>query len=443
MDLHQVAEATDGVLHGEGSHFVEDVEIDSRRVRPFTLFAALVGEHVDGHDFAGQAREDGASGTLGTRPVDGNCVVVNDVTVALGQLARENLRLIGTPVIGITGSQGKTSVKDLVAHVLAASGPTVASLGSFNNELGVPLTVLQADDLTAHLVVEMGARGIGHIADLCRIAPPDIGVVLNVGSAHIGEFGSAAAIALAKGELVEALPAGGVAVLNADDPLVSAMAERTSAKVLTFGVAGDVALGPITLNEAGQPHFTLTHDGVQVEVHVPQIGAHHAINAAAAAAAAIAAGLELPTIAERLGTAGAGSPMRMERHVRSDGVVVINDAYNANPESMAAALRAVAGIADGHGVAVLGEMLELGDGSSDAHREIGRLAAELGFSRVVVVGEGARAIADGAGSIAELVADVDVAIGTLSASLHADDVVLVKASRGGRLERVAHALLDS
>jgi UDP-N-acetylmuramoyl-tripeptide--D-alanyl-D-alanine ligase len=182
---------------------------------------------------------------------------------------------------------------------------------------------------------------------------------------------------------------------------------------------------------------------VTVEVHVPQIGPHHAMNAAAAAAAALASGLDLATIADRLSTAGAGSPMRMERHVRADGLVVINDAYNANPESMAAALRAVAGIGHGRAVAVLGEMLELGDGSEQAHREVGRLAAELGFTRVVVVGDGARAIAGGAGAIAELVDDVDVAIGTLPASLHADEVVLVKASRGVRLERVAHALLDS
>ncbi|MCW2750095.1 MAG: UDP-N-acetylmuramoyl-tripeptide--D-alanyl-D-alanine ligase [Aeromicrobium sp.] len=443
MDLHEVAEATGGTVHGEGAQLVEHVEIDSRLVRPFTLFAAIAGEHVDGHDFADQARASGATGTLCARPVDGNCVVVDDVTIALGQLARHNLGLIGAPVIGVTGSQGKTSVKDLIAHVLEGDGPTVAPIGSFNNELGVPLTVLRADDLTKHLVIEMGARGIGHIADLCRIAPPGVGVVLNVGTAHIGEFGSAEGIAQAKGELVEALPSDGVAVLNADDPLGAAMAERTFARVLTFGVVGDVALGQVTLDDGGEPHFTLAHDGAVVEVHVPQIGAHHAINAAAAAAASIAAGLDLPTIAERLDTAGAASPMRMERHIRADGLIVINDAYNANPESMAAALRAVAGIGHGRAVAVLGEMLELGDGSAEAHREIGRLAAELGFARVVVVGDGARPIADGAGAIAEVVADADVASGTLSASLHADDVVLVKASRGVRLERVVHALLDS
>jgi UDP-N-acetylmuramoyl-tripeptide--D-alanyl-D-alanine ligase len=287
----------------------------------------------------------------------------------------------------------------------------------------------------------MGARGVGHIADLCAIAPPEIGVVLNVGSAHVGEFGSAEVIAQAKGELVEALPADGVAVLNADDPLVRSMASRTSARVLTFGTSGDVALGPVTLDELGQPHFTLSHEGTIVDVHVPQIGEHHAINAAAATAAAIAAGVGLPQIAERLGTATAVSPMRMEHHVRDDGLVVVNDAYNANPESMAAALRAVAALGKGRPIAVLGEMLELGDASHEAHLMIGRLAAELGYVRVVAVGPGAAAIAEGAGKIGETTDDVDAAVELLSASLRADDIVLVKASRGGRLERVAHALL--
>ena len=443
VDLDHIADVTGGTLHGDGALMVSNVVIDSRDATAGTLFAALVGDHADGHAYVATAIAAGATAALVTHAVEAPCVVVDDVTDALGLLARDNLRHTAPLVIGVTGSHGKTSVKDLLAHVLEQSGPTVAPVGSFNNQWGVPLTVLRTDPATKFLVVEMGARGIGHIADLCRIAPPDVGVVLNVGTAHLGEFGSAEGIARAKGELIESLPSHGVAVLNADDPFVAAMAVRTSARRLTFGVTGDVALGEVTLDDGGEPHFTLTYDGVTADVHVPQIGAHHAINAAAATAAAIAAGLDLPTIAERLGAAGAVSPMRMERHVRADGLVVINDAYNANPESMAAALRAVADIGHGHAVAVLGEMLELGDGSADAHREIGALAARLGFARVVAVGEGARPIADGAGAIAEVVADPDMAIRTLSASLHADDVVLVKASRGVRLERVAHALLDS
>lgn len=441
IDLARVAEVTGGSVHGDGSLLVSSVVIDSRAVEAGTLFAALAGEHVDGHEFASAAIESGASAVLASRQLDVPCVVVADVTAALAALARDNRSRTSASVIGLTGSQGKTSVKDLLAHILEASGPTIAPPGSLNNELGVPLTVLRADAATRFLIVEMGARGVGHIADLCAIAPPKVGLVLNVGSAHVGEFGSAEVIAQAKGELVEALPADGVAVLNADDPLVSTMASRTSARVLTFGTEGDVALGPVSRDEDGQPHFTLTYEGTTVDVYVPQIGEHHAINAAAAASAAIAVGVDLEIIAMRLSSATAASPMRMEHHVRGDGLVVINDAYNANPESMAAALRAVATLGKGQPIAVLGEMLELGEASRDAHFATGRLAADLGYVRVIAVGPGAAAIAEGAGEIGETTEDVDTAVEVLSASLRADDVVLVKASRGGRLERVALALL--
>jgi len=437
VDLAHIAVVTDGLLHGDGAVIVDSVVIDSREVRQGSLFAALVGDHLDGHDFAAEA-----NAALVTRRVDAPCVVVDDVTVALAAMARDNLSLTSATVIGITGSQGKTSAKDLLAHILEPSGATIAPPGSFNNELGVPLTVLRADDTTEFLVIEMGARGVGHIAQLCDIAPPTIGVVLNVGSAHVGEFGSTEVISQAKGELVEQLAANGVAVLNADDPLVLAMADRTAARVLTFGVAGDLTLGAVTLDDLGRPHFTLSHEGVTVDTHVPQIGEHHATNAAAAAAAAIAAGIGLQDIAERLTTAAAGSPMRMEHHVRADVLVIVNDAYNANPESMGAALRAVAALGQDKAIAVLGEMLELGDASHQAHLAVGRLAAELGFVRVLAVGPGAAAIAEGAGSAGETAEDVEAAVELLSASLRADDVVLVKASRGSRLERVAQALLD-
>jgi len=290
----------------------------------------------------------------------------------------------------------------------------------------------------------MGARAVGDIAVLCTIAPPDIGIVLNVGSAHVGEFGSADRIAEAKGEMAESIGENGLVVLNADDPRVAAMAERTEASVMTFGTDGDVRLGDIRLDEGGSPHFTLTHRGRMVEAHVPLIGRYHAVNAAAAATAAVALGIELTTIVARLATADETvSPMRMERHERADGLVVVNDAYNANPESMEAALRAVAAIGSGRAVAVLGAMLELGDQSHAAHVRIGRLAAELGYARVVVVGDGAGGIADGAGDIAEVLLDTDVASRTLPASLSGDEVVLVKASRGIRLERVAQALLSA
>ncbi|MGA8987724.1 UDP-N-acetylmuramoyl-tripeptide--D-alanyl-D-alanine ligase [Aeromicrobium sp.] len=445
MSLRQIADVTGGLVSGDERTIVDSrATVDSRAIEAGGLFVAVAGEHADGHDYVAQAMAAGAAAVLCSREVDAPSVVVADVTGALGLLARHVLGLVDdVSVVGITGSSGKTSTKDLLAQVLEPEGVTVATAGNFNNELGVPLTVLGIDELTRFIVVEMGARGVGHIAALCRIAPPTIGVVLNVGHAHIGEFGSAQAIARTKGELVEAVDRSGVAVLNADDPLVLAMAGRTDGTIKTFGAAGDVQVSDIHLDSSGTPHFTLRHDGRSVEVHLPLIGEYHVANAAAAATVALALGIDLATIASRLATAEPRSSMRMERHVRDDGVVIVNDAYNANPESMAAALRAVAAIGKGRAVAVLGEMLELGDDSEQAHREVGRLAAELGFWRVVAVGAGARWIAEGAGEVAVTVDDVDVAIRTLSASLSGDEVVLVKASRGGRLERVAYALLQS
>jgi UDP-N-acetylmuramoyl-tripeptide--D-alanyl-D-alanine ligase len=441
MSLAEIADVVDGVAHGD-AQVTAPASLDSRAVEHGGLFAALAGEHVDGHDYVESAIENGAAAALTSRQVgDAPVVVVDDVTTALGLLARHLLGQVQATVIAITGSQGKTSVKDLLTQVLVPSGPTVAPEGSYNNELGVPLTVLQADQGTRYLVVEMGARGVGHIASLCRIAPPEVAVVLNVGRAHVGEFGSPDVTAQAKGEIVEVLSADGTAVLNADDARVAAMASRTSARVLTFGETGDVVLGDVRVDDDGEPRFTLSYAGVTVDVHVPQIGAHHAANAAAAATTALAVGLDLNVVAVRLDQAVARSPMRMARHVRDDGLVVIDDAYNANPESMAAALHALAGVGRDRMVAVLGEMLELGDGSQAAHVEVGRLAAELGVDRVVAVGAGAEGIAEGAGERGMAVADVDEAVLELSAWLAPTDVVLVKASRGVRLERVTEALL--
>ncbi|KAA1399740.1 UDP-N-acetylmuramoyl-tripeptide--D-alanyl-D-alanine ligase [Aeromicrobium ginsengisoli] len=444
LTLRQIAEITGGTVHGNAAIVVDaPATLDSRAAEPGGLFVAIVGEHADGHEFAAQAVASGAAAVLGSREVDAPAVIVDDVVTALGRLARHVIdELEDVTVVAITGSSGKTSAKDLIAQLLEPDGSTIATAGNFNNELGVPLTVLRADELTRFLVVEMGARALGNIADLCRIVPPDVGVVLNVGHAHIGEFGSAEVIAQTKGELAEAVEGDGVVVLNADDPLVSAMAARTDAAIVTFGQAGDVRVSDLEIDEQGSPRFILTNAGRSVPAYVPLIGEYHAWNAAAAVATAIVLGVDLTTAAERLARVGPRSAMRMERHVRPDGVVVVNDAYNANPESMAAALRAIAAVGGDRAIAVLGEMLELGGESHEAHVEVGRLAAELGYSRVIVVGDGARGIAEGAGEIAVSVDDVDVAVRTLSASLSGHEVVLVKASRGGRLERVADALLQ-
>lgn len=457
MTLAEIAEVVGGTLHGDGNVTVDGPAfVDSRAPFPGGLFVAFVGEHADGHDYAADAVRGGAAAVLGGRPVEAPTVVVEAPLSAVATLARHVLaRLPRARVVALTGSQGKTSTKDLLAHVLGAAGTTVATAGSFNNELGLPLTVLRADERTEYLVLEMGARGIGHLTELCTIAPPQVSLVLNVGKAHIGEFGSRERIAQAKSEIVEALPAGGVAVLNADDALVAAMATQARARdaeVLTYGErsGSDVLLEELIVDELGRPRFDLTAGGTTVRVELGLVGEHHAYNATAAVATAVALGVPVEQAAEALGTARPASRWRMEVTERSDGVTVINDAYNANPDSMRAALKALAAVGrgrDARTIAVLGEMRELGESSRDEHDAVGRLAVRLDINQLVVVGEEARPTHLGAcleGSWAEesvFVEDVPGAIGWLEEHLRPGDVVLVKASRGAALERVADALL--
>jgi UDP-N-acetylmuramoyl-tripeptide--D-alanyl-D-alanine ligase len=447
----EVADLADGHAVGDAAdvRVTGPVVVDSRAAVPGGLFVAVKGAHVDGHDFGGPAAAAGAVLALGAREVAGlPTVVVADPVHALGQLAHGVLaRLPLAHVVGLTGSVGKTTTKDLLAALLSRLGPTVAPPGSYNNELGLPLTVLAADAATRHLVLEMGARGVGHIRELCVLAPPRTGLVLNVGSAHLGEFGSREAVAAAKGELVEALPADGVAVLSADDAVVAAMAARTDARVVTFGEseAADVRAVDVSL-DAGRARFGIVAGGEQQPVALRLVGRHQVANATAAAAAALEAGLPLLDVAAALSAAEPVSRWRMEVVERPDGVTVVNDAYNANPESVRAALDALVALAgDRPTWAVLGEMRELGPGAADAHAEVGRYAAALGVGRVVAVGEEAAAIAEGAGAAgrrtrAEVVADVDAAVDALR-DVRAGDVVLVKASRAAGLERVVAVLL--
>jgi UDP-N-acetylmuramoyl-tripeptide--D-alanyl-D-alanine ligase len=450
LTLPEIADVVGGTVHGDVGVVVDGpAYVDSRQAVPGGLFVAVVGERVDGHEYAA-----GAHAVLGSRPTEAPTVVVSDPVVALGRLARHVLdRLVegGTTVLALTGSQGKTGTKDFLAQVLADAGPTVATAGNHNNEIGVPLTVLAADAGTRHLVVEMGARGVGHIAYLCEIAPPRVAAVLNVGTAHLGEFGSREAIAAAKGELVEALPATGTAVLNADDPLVAAMASRTAASVLTFGRDGDVRFADVELDDLGRPSFRLGHGGEWHDVALRHLGLHQVQNAAAAAAMARAIGVPLARVADSLSAAGSASPMRMELHERGDGLLVINDAYNANPDSMAAAIGALVEIGRRRGrrtVAVLGEMRELGAEAPAAHAEVGAAAARLGVDVLVVVGEPAAALADGARGVPDWTGEVIVTAGRDEAeawvreNVAGADVVLVKASRGAALETIADALLE-
>ncbi|MFE7132411.1 UDP-N-acetylmuramoyl-tripeptide--D-alanyl-D-alanine ligase [Streptomyces sp. NPDC057638] len=435
------------------------VVTDSREVRPGALFTAFDGERVDGHDYAEAAVRSGAVAVLATRPVGVPAIVVDDVTAALGALARHVVERLGTTTVALTGSAGKTSTKDLIAQLLERKGPTVYPEGNLNNEIGLPLTALRADESTEHLVLEMGARYVGDIRYLTGLVPPRIGLVLNVGSAHVGEFGSREKIAEAKGELVEALPAaadGGIALLNADDPLVRAMASRTRARVVFYGESAAAAIRAenVRLTPQGQPAFTLHTPTGCAEVTMRLYGEHHVSNALAAAAVAHELGLSVDEIALALSEAGTLSRWRMEVTERPDGVTIVNDAYNANPESMRAALRAL--VAMGHGAqsrggrtwAVLGLMAELGDEALAEHDAVGRLAVRLNVSKLVAVGgREASWLQLGAynegswGEESVHVSDARAAIDLLRRELRPGDVVLVKASRSVGLERVAEALL--
>ncbi|GHA16115.1 UDP-N-acetylmuramoyl-tripeptide--D-alanyl-D-alanine ligase [Streptomyces tauricus] len=455
LSLAEIASVVGGQTHDIPDASVQvtgQVVRDSREVEPGSLFVAFVGERVDGHDFAADVVAAGAVAVLASRPVGVPAIVVDDVLLALGALARHVVARLGATLVALTGSAGKTSTKDLIAQVLRTKAPTVFTPGSLNNEIGLPLTALSATEETRFLVLEMGARGIGHIRYLADLTPPKIGLVLNVGTAHIGEFGGREQIAQAKGELVECLPEDGTAVLNADDPLVRAMASRTKARVLLFGESdeADVRAENVRLTGNGQPSFSLHTPTGCSEVTMRLYGEHHVSNALAAAAVAHELGMSADEIATALSEAGSLSRWRMEVTERPDGVTVVNDAYNANPESMRAALRALAAMGKGRRTwAVLGQMAELGDEALAEHDAVGRLAVRLNVSKLVAVGgREASWLQLGAynegswGEESVHVSDAQSAVDLLRSQLRPGDVVLVKASRSVGLERVAQALVE-
>lgn len=468
------------------------VEFDSRAIGPGGLFLALPGARSDGHDFAAAAVAAGAAVVLAARPVGVPAIVVKKpgdiggnvdassgalefdtdgsgaaVLAALAKLAAAvaaELVADGLMIIGVTGSSGKTSTKDLLAAVLAPLGQVIAPPGSFNNELGHPWTVLRATPETDYLILEMSARHPGNIAALAAIAPPQIAVVLNVGTAHLGEFGSREAIARTKAELPQAVPASGVVILNVDDTAVAAMAGVTAARVVRVsrepGAQVDVWSGPVTLDGLARPGFALHAGADQVEVQLAVHGDHQVGNALCAAAVALECGATLQQVATALSGAGPVSRHRMQVGTRADGVTVINDAYNANPDSMRAGLKALAWMArqdagDLRGKrrswAVLGEMAELGDDAITEHDAIGRLAVRLDVSRLIVVGTGRTmnamhhgAVMEGSwGSESTMVDDADAALALLRAELQPGDVVLVKASNSVGLGALADALVDA
>lgn len=425
---------------------------DTRTPRPGGVFLALRGEKVDGHAFAAEAIRAGAVAVLATRDVSTAdqkvpTILVDDVVAALGAwAAHHRRRLPDLSTIGITGSQGKTTTKDLLAQILESVAPTISPIGSYNNDIGAPLTLLECDEQTRYCVVEMGARHEGDIGRLAAMADLTVGVVLVVGTAHLGEFGSREAIARTKGEIVRDLGPDRIAVLGTYDEFTPQL--PTQAQVVRFGPEGQVRAEQI-VTSGGLARFLLTTPTGQAPVSLQLPGEHQVANALAAAACALAMGIPVVQIAEALSRADHRSRWRMEFRTRGDGVLVINDAYNANPESMKAALRTLADVArerGGASWAVLGEMRELGALSTQEHDAVGRLAVRLDISRLIVVGPGARAIHMGAahegswGEESVYVESIDEAIAAL-AGLKSSDVVLIKASRSIGLERVAEAVL--
>lgn len=456
LSLDEIARVTGGRVHPPHAASIlvaTAVVTDSRDAIAGSLYVARVGEHADGHDYVSNAAAAGAVAALTSREMpDLPCVVVQDVGDAFAAIGREVVdRCVaaqGLKVVGITGSSGKTSTKDLMAQVVAHLGTTLAAHASYNSEVGVPLTVCRLQPETEFLVAEMGASGVGHIEYLTNIVPPDVAVVLNIGSAHLGEFGSREAIADTKAALVRALNGDGLAVLNGDDPMVSAMAEQSEAPVVLVGqgLGAQVRADDVALNSRGQASFLMTlpgHDPVSVSLALH--GEHHVGNALSVAAVAHFWGMSPQQIADALGQAVAQSRWRMEVSQRPDGITIVNDAYNANPESMRAALRALRAMRDGgRAIAVIGEMRELGADSAAEHERVGEFAAELGIDDLVAIGPGAAPAAHAFKTAQPdrgwQIDEIDAARPVLESMLVDGDVVLLKSSRDSGLRHLGDAL---
>jgi UDP-N-acetylmuramoyl-tripeptide--D-alanyl-D-alanine ligase len=456
LSARDIAIATGGdVVAGDPDARCASFAIDSRVLAPGACFVALVAAR-DGHDYVHDAFAAGATVALvgrelsGVMPGAGQAVVqVADPLSALQQLAATaRAAMVRGPVVGITGSVGKTGTKDLTAAALAPRFAVHASPGSFNNEAGLPLTLLHAPAHTEAVVLEMGARFPGNIAELCVIARPTVGVITRIGMAHAGLLGGPEGVARTKGELLEALDAQGLAVLDADDPFTAGLRGRTAARVLTVsgGEGADLRAHRIELDDELRPTFLLETPWGSGPVRLAVRGAHQVTNAALAAAVGLAHGVPFPELAESL-AAVEPAPWRMEVTRAPSGALVIDDSYNANPSSTTAAVGALGHVnTTGRRIAVLGEMLELGDHSDEEHTALGQLVVERGIDVLVVVGEEAAptaAAARAAGSSVEVheVPDAAAAAALVAPMVRDRDVVLVKGSRAVGLEAVAVALI--
>jgi UDP-N-acetylmuramoyl-tripeptide--D-alanyl-D-alanine ligase len=462
LSLAELAAAAPGELHLEGTGATPEtvvsgaVTTDSREVSAGGVFVAKRGEFDDGHRFAPAAAEQGAALLVVERPLDVPVpqLVVADSVDALGEIAAEVVRRVRSHgqlrIVGVTGSNGKTTTKNLLRTVLERVGPTVAARASFNNEVGAPITMLELTDETRFLVAEMGASAVGEIARLIRLAKPDIGIVLKVGLAHAGGFGGIEQTVRAKSEMVTELLGTDVAVLNADDPRVVPMADLTAARVVWFGLgeAADVRAVDVVAHARGTEFTVVLPGGERARVRFGVLGEHHVMNALAAIAASVELGVPLPAIVEALESVTLAERWRMQLMGGRDDVTIINDAYNASPDSMAAALKTLAQVKapGGRTIAVLGEMSELGEFSGEEHDRIALLAVRLGVSQLVVVGNGARrlhitAINEGSwDGESAYVETADEAFDLLVSSIRPGDTVLVKSSNSAGLRHLGDRL---
>lgn len=458
LSVQEVIGAVNGrLLAGDPVSVITGVSTDTRSIKPGDLFVALKGERADGHVYVRQAIEAGAAGVLiadaSCLPPETNVVAiqVEDPLWALGDLAKYYRSLFKVRAVGITGSVGKTTTKEMLTTILQRKYRVLKNIANYNNEIGVPLTLFQLDRSHEVVVLEMAMRGLGEIQRLASIAKPEIGVITNIGISHIERLGSQGAIADAKAELLEQLPPEGIAILNAEDGYFEVMKELFKGKVISFGSSktADVIGARIKCLDKGQYRFVLLVNGEgAVEVTLPVLGHHNVYNALAAAAAANQLGVDLLTIRE--GLESVISPeMRMEFTESKEGYAVLNDAYNASPASVISALRTLHALKGyDRKVAVLGDMLELGDYSRKAHEDVGRALVENGVKKLIVVGKLAGSIADGARS-AGMPSDSiksyhasDEAAKKIKSHLRAGDAVLVKGSRAVKMEAIVRALLD-
>jgi UDP-N-acetylmuramoyl-tripeptide--D-alanyl-D-alanine ligase len=446
LTISQISEVISGKIVGDGNKLITGAAFfDSREIVSNGIFLALKGEHVDGHDFAINALKGGAGVVICTQESGDTCIVVPDVVEAVTKLAAHVRQMIpDMKVVAITGSHGKTTTKDLSRHLLSMMGATVAPRSSFNNDLGVPITILECTTDTKFCILEMGARNLGDISKLERTFLPDIGVVLGVGSAHIGVFGSREIIATAKSEMVKNLESSKIAILGSYDDLTINMSNLTKAKVMTFGENSnnDVRATDVEIRE-GFAHFDLVTSFGRESVALRQAGRHQVANALAAAAIATALNLPIDKISAGLSTAESSSKWRMELHEVA-GRLIINDSYNANPESMFAALDALRLFAQergGRAWAFLGKMHELGDYSLAGHREVARKAIDLEIDHLVAVGTKDYQIESELGSTEILLVENIESAREIATGSEAGDVILVKGSRAEGLEKLAELLI--